>query len=225
MLTARYRTSRACLRSLLVLVAAFGLAVVGLALSAPPALAHAVLAGTTPEDEAELEAVPETITLEFSEDIQELGAQAVVEGPDGDVQDGEIRVDGVEVHQDLAPQAPAGDYAVTWRVTSADGHPISGEFTFTALEGAGDAETPESTGTSTPSETTEPAGTPTPSPTDTEAPSEPVSETTAADDIAATADQPGDEDGGVGTGLLIGIGVAVLAAGAGAIALVGRSRD
>ncbi len=36
------------------------------------------------------------------------------------------------VRQALAPGAPAGAYTVSWRVTSADGHPISDTFTFTA---------------------------------------------------------------------------------------------
>jgi copper resistance protein C len=36
------------------------------------------------------------------------------------------------VTQDLQPGSPAGAYTVDWRVTSADGHPISGSFTFTA---------------------------------------------------------------------------------------------
>ena len=44
----------------------------------------------------------------------------------------QILCDGV-VNQ---PSAPAGAYTVEWRVTSADGHPISGSFSFTA-EAAG----------------------------------------------------------------------------------------
>jgi hypothetical protein len=32
----------------------------------------------------------------------------------------------------VQPGAPAGTYTVAWRVTSADGHPISGSFTFIA---------------------------------------------------------------------------------------------
>ena len=32
----------------------------------------------------------------------------------------------------LQPGSPAGQYKVIWRVTSADGHPVSGKFSFTA---------------------------------------------------------------------------------------------
>jgi hypothetical protein len=38
-----------------------------------------------------------------------------------------------EVRQSLAG-GPAGAYTVVWRVTSADGHPVSGTFAFTADE-------------------------------------------------------------------------------------------
>ena len=39
------------------------------------------------------------------------------------------------VAQSIGPDAPAGTYTVQWRVTSADGHPISGTFGFTAEPG------------------------------------------------------------------------------------------
>jgi hypothetical protein len=37
------------------------------------------------------------------------------------------------VSEHLQPGSPAGQYTVAWRVTSADGHPVSGRFSFTAL--------------------------------------------------------------------------------------------
>jgi hypothetical protein len=37
------------------------------------------------------------------------------------------------VTEHLQPGSPAGQYTVAWRVTSADGHPVSGRFSFNAL--------------------------------------------------------------------------------------------
>ena len=46
------------------------------------------------------------------------------------VSTGSPQVDGSTVTQRMAADAPSGRYTVQWRVTSADGHPISGEFGF-----------------------------------------------------------------------------------------------
>ena len=43
---------------------------------------------------------------------------------------------GTTVTQPLAGGLPAGAYTVEWRVTSADGHPLSGTFGFTVAQGA-----------------------------------------------------------------------------------------
>jgi hypothetical protein len=56
----------------------------------------------------------------------------VITGPEGPVQVGKPSLVDNTVTQDLQPGSPAGAYTVDWRVTSADGHPISGSFTFTA---------------------------------------------------------------------------------------------
>ena len=48
------------------------------------------------------------------------------------MQVGEPRLVDNTVTQALQPGSPAGRYVVEWRVTSADGHPISGTFSFTA---------------------------------------------------------------------------------------------
>ncbi|HLS14481.1 MAG TPA: copper resistance CopC family protein [Beutenbergiaceae bacterium] len=103
-----------------------------------PASAHSELIGSTPgEGEAVTEA-PEQVVLEFNENIQDIGAEMAIAGPDGDEVDTDAgEVDGPTFTQDLAQERPAGEYAVQWRVVSADGHPISGEFTFTADADAG----------------------------------------------------------------------------------------
>ncbi len=102
---------------------------------AAPALAHDELIGSDPEDGTTLEA-PDEIVLTFSGRIGQLGAQVAVTDPDGrPVAEGQPEVDGVEVTQDLLDDLVPGDYAVVWRVTSEDGHPIAGELGFTVEEG------------------------------------------------------------------------------------------
>ena len=106
------------------------------------AVAHDELTGSDPADGAEGEA-PEELTLTFSGAISDVGVAVEVTGPGGSVTDGEPEVDDSEVVQELADELPDGDYAVAWRVTSEDGHPIAGEFEFTVsggAEGSADAE-------------------------------------------------------------------------------------
>lgn len=131
-----------------------------------PAAAHSVLIGTSPSDGDELDAAPEEVSLTFNEDLVDLGTEVVVTGPDGqEASTGETDVTGPVASRPLASDLAAGDYEVTWRVTSADGHPISGTFAFTVSGDASGAEepaptdetgeTPQATPEST--ETTEPA--------------------------------------------------------------------
>lgn len=110
-----------------------------LALVAAPAYAHDELTSSSPADGATLAQPPSQIVLTFAEPPVELGAQVVVTGPDGLVSSGTPRLDGDDVVQDVQPQAPAGRYTVKWRVTSDDGHPVSGTLTFTAQAAAAGA--------------------------------------------------------------------------------------
>lgn len=124
------------------------------------ALAHDELIGTDPEDGASVSA-PEELTLTFSGEIAQIGATVVVTGPDGQpVVDGAPEVVGTEVVQPLAAGLGDGDYEVVWRVTSQDGHPISGTFGFVVTgsgEAAGGATEETTEAQTTPAdETTEP---------------------------------------------------------------------
>ena len=95
------------------------------------AAAHDVLAGTTPAQDTTVDTAPAAVSLEFSDAPQSLGTDVVVTGPDGRaVSDGVPVIAGSAVTQQLAGGLPAGTYTVDWRVTSADGHPITGSFAF-----------------------------------------------------------------------------------------------
>lgn len=171
------------------------LAAAVLLLAPSPALAHDVLIASDPEDGATLETVPEEVLLTFNNSPAEGGGGSaiVVTGPDGETQyeDGELTFDGTDVSVALAPLDEAGEYSVSYRVVSSDGHPIQDTLTFTVTEEAVAAAAPEE-----PAEEEE-------EPAQAEEPAEEVEESPAA------AEEPAAE-GGSGTMLLVG-GIATLA--------------
>jgi copper transport protein len=101
---------------------------------AVPAFAHAVLEGTSPGSGATVRQSPKGITLTFGEPVEAtLGAIRVFDSR-------ATRVDvGAPNHPDgkgrevsvSTPKLDDGTYVVTWRVISADSHPVRGAFTFT----------------------------------------------------------------------------------------------
>jgi methionine-rich copper-binding protein CopC len=122
-------------RALLVLA----VVVATVVLSATPVAAHTELTSTTPADQQTVSRTPAVVILTFSEPALTMGTQIVVTGPQGPVQAGPPKLVDNSVSQNIEPGSPAGHYAVAWRVTSGDGHPISGTFAFTA-EAPGDGE-------------------------------------------------------------------------------------
>lgn len=99
---------------------------------ASPAAAHNVLRSTSPADQSTVERVPSEVVLTFDEPALGMGTALVVTGPAGVVSIGPARLVDNTVAQSVKAGSPAGSYTVEWRVTSADGHPISGSFGFTA---------------------------------------------------------------------------------------------
>ncbi len=131
---------RRSLLSRLVLVPV--LAVGALAVFVVPASAHSGMTGSDPGDGATVDVAPDTVTLTFNEPPQALGTEIAVVGPNGTtVSEGVTTVADAAVTQPLAATRPAGAYVIQWRVTSADGHPLSGELTFTAAAETGAEQT------------------------------------------------------------------------------------
>ncbi|MFM6850048.1 MAG: copper resistance protein CopC [Terrabacter sp.] len=123
------------MRRLASLLLALGIGA-GLAVGAPlAASAHDVLERTSPADGTTVSTMPASVVLTFSEDPLAIGAQVVVTGPSGPVSSGAPTVSGRDVTQAVATNAPGGDYTVSYRVTSGDGHPVSGTFSFHATIG------------------------------------------------------------------------------------------
>jgi methionine-rich copper-binding protein CopC len=128
-----------------------GLAVVlaGLLLGAGPALAHDVLEKTNPGENSTVRTLPDDVELTFNNIPLGIGSVIKVTGPGGDVTEGKTSVLNHVVSTGIAPGSPAGAYTVQWRVTSSDGHPISGQFAFTAEAGNGGSAATGSTGADT----------------------------------------------------------------------------
>jgi methionine-rich copper-binding protein CopC len=107
-------------------------ALLGMVCAAAPAAAHDVLISSDPADGARLSRTPAAVVLTFDEPALAMGSGLVVTGPSGEVQVGSPQLVDNRVTQPLQGGAPAGSYVVDWRVTSADGHPVSGRLTFTS---------------------------------------------------------------------------------------------
>ncbi|HEU0181136.1 MAG TPA: copper resistance CopC family protein [Agromyces mariniharenae] len=102
-------------------------------LPALPASAHNYVVATTPAKGAVVTAQPGTVSLETNEALLDVegGSVIQVQGPDGRYYgDGCAVVDGPVATTQTQLGEP-GEYTVTWRVVSTDGHPISGTWAFT----------------------------------------------------------------------------------------------
>ena len=100
------------------------------------AWAHNVLIGTTPGDGTQVKVAPATVVLTFNEPAIATGTKMIVTGPAGSATVGDPVLIDNTVRQSLQSGLPAGEYTVEWRVTSADGHPINGSFSFQAKAGS-----------------------------------------------------------------------------------------
>ncbi|MER6011934.1 copper resistance CopC family protein [Streptomyces bluensis] len=113
-------------------------ALAALATAAPRAAAHTDLDTARPAADATLAEPPSHITLTFSDPMTRKYAKVAVTAPDGkSAATDEPAVSGNEVTLALDPTSPAGRYTVGYRVVSADGHPVSGSYSFTVEAAAG----------------------------------------------------------------------------------------
>lgn len=127
------------------LAALFGLSAVWLLLLCAPALAHARLEEAYPGDGDVLSEPPGQVQLRFSEPIEaEFSPVEVYDQQDNRVDEDDARVSSNNSNLlviDLE-ELPEGSYTVNWRVTSADGHPVSGANEFVVDPSAADAGDP-----------------------------------------------------------------------------------
>ena len=136
------------------------------------ASAHDALVSSSPAADESVETVPDVLTLTFSAKLidGEGATEVVVTDPAGNpVTEGAATVDGAIATQPLSGSGPAGVYHVIWKVVSSDGHPTSGEYSFTVTVGDEGAATDEpsaapTTAAPTAEQTAGPAVTSTPAP-------------------------------------------------------------
>ena len=176
---------------------AFLAGVAAVALCAAPAAAHDELVSTSPADGTTVSSAPAEVVLVFSEPPVALGSEVQVLGPDGaNLDAGDLVLEGSTVHQGLRAERPQGAYRVQWRVTSDDGHTVTGEFAFTATAGTG-------------------------GPTTSPSPASPATATLAPATPGGTAD---DGSGASGLTILLAGGGLVVALGGVALAIGGIRR-
>jgi methionine-rich copper-binding protein CopC len=95
------------------------------------ASAHATRVAADPPENAALTVGPARVSATFNEQLQTTFAAMTVVGPDGNLwSTGEPQVQGAVVSVGLRPLGPVGTYTVNYRVTSADGHVVSGSWSF-----------------------------------------------------------------------------------------------
>lgn len=125
------------------LTALVGGAVALSVLVAAPAVAHTSLVAVDPANGSTVASTPAAVVLTLTEPAVALGTQVVVTGPQGQASTGTAQLVDNTVRQELVAGAPAGQYAVAWRVTSEDGHPITGELRFTSTGAGGGTAAPD----------------------------------------------------------------------------------
>jgi len=153
---------------------AFGAALVTSVVSAAPASAHAELVRITPRANAQLTTAPAKVVVQLNEPVSKSFATVVVTSADGvNVVRGTPTFSGGTVTQALRPGLLSGIYRIAYRVSSNDGHPVTGEsrFTLTLISTAG------------PATSSAPAATP-----DRPAPSLPGAAASSAEDSTAGSD-------------------------------------
>lgn len=179
---------------------------------APVAAAHSVLVSVEPQDGATLDASPDQVSLTFNEEInQTFASVAVTSGQDRtNLVVGEPVAEGSTVTAELDGLAD-GAYTVGFRVTSADGHVVSGSSVFTVESADGAAGTPAP-----------PAGADS-SGADSSDAAEPGAAEEADQATDATAETSGEASSGVNPALWVVGGLAVLLIG-GAFVLLRRGK-
>jgi copper transport protein len=109
------------------------IAVVLTALAAvPSAYAHAILQQSTPSNNSVTRTSPSSVSLQFNEAVETaFGSIRVYDCGGGRVDSGKItRPSKSSVAVAIDRRLPKGTYTVTWRVISADSHPVAGAFVF-----------------------------------------------------------------------------------------------
>lgn len=119
-------------------VACLTAALIGVALAyAGAAWAHAARIASDPVENAVLTEQPPRVSATFNEPMRAQFAAMTVIGPGGtDWSGSPPGVDDAVISVAVRPGGPSGDYAVNYRATSADGHVVSGSWSYRLISTA-----------------------------------------------------------------------------------------
>ena len=93
--------------------------------------AHAVLLESSPAENAVLAEAPEQVVLRFNEPVRPTVIRLLRASDEGSVELARAQVTDNEVRVPLPTGLPDDSYILSYRVTSADGHPVVGSFMLT----------------------------------------------------------------------------------------------
>ncbi len=118
------------------MVTTISISVFALALAVPTAVSHTSFVSSNPAAGSVVMQWPDQISIQFDEDLISIGEEKanfiVVNNSVGDqVSNNDENIDSNIVTVSLSPNQVEGPVLVFYRVVSADGHPVEGEFTFT----------------------------------------------------------------------------------------------
>ena len=117
-------------------LALLGAVTLALLATAGPAAAHNVLISSDPADGATLNAAPATVSFTFDQPIENFDPVLAIIGPNGNgFAAGAPTVSGSVISARMLA-GPAGQSRAAYRIVSADGHPVTGQITFTLTQAA-----------------------------------------------------------------------------------------
>lgn len=100
-----------------------------------PAAAHATVVSSTPTADKIVPEAPAEVVVKFSEPVSVVASGTGVTAPDGSKAHAATPVsEGDQIRYRLRTDLPDGTYVVSYRVISADGHPVPGGYTFSIGE-------------------------------------------------------------------------------------------
>ncbi|MEN3305991.1 MAG: copper transport protein [Micromonosporaceae bacterium] len=102
-----------------------------LACGAAPASAHAGLVRTSPVQGSVVQSAPTEVDVTFSEHVTPVTGKVKVISPQStDIANGQVTVAGRVLHIPVRSDVPRGTYLVSYRVISADSHPVGAGFSY-----------------------------------------------------------------------------------------------
>ncbi len=124
-------------------------------ISTPSAQAHAELVTSNPPVGAHLSALPSQVAVTFDGNLLILGGAktnvlTVSDSHGNEIDAKNSRLSGATLTVDLNPVSSTGEFVVSWRVVSGDGHPEQSSYRFTVIGSQSDVPTPSATTSPTP---------------------------------------------------------------------------